>query len=249
MCLIVLNWQPGATLRVSANRDEFFQRLAAPLHSWQDFPNIIAGRDLTQGGTWLGINRQYQFAALTNVRVLGVGPDNPPSRGELVTQFLNSEQSAEQWSEQLLTQAAQYAPFNLLLGDVNSLWYISNYPQPNRQPLSAGTHVLSNAQLNSPWPKALLATEQLQHWLEQPAEQAFSLAKLLQHDQPFADSVLPHTGVSKEWERLLSAQFIRAPGYGTLCSTGLILTPSSADICEITWPEDLTEPTTVHIKV
>ena len=90
MCLLAFDWQPNQHLILSANRDEFHQRPTLPLAAWTDEPNIIAGRDLKQGGTWLGINKQLRFAALTNVRALGASPEHPPSRGELVSSFLLS---------------------------------------------------------------------------------------------------------------------------------------------------------------
>lgn len=235
MCLIVFDWQPNQRLVLSANRDEFFNRAAAPLAVWQDVPEIIAGRDLSQGGTWLGLNQtNLSFAALTNVRVLGVAPENPPSRGELVRDFLTSQQSAALWSQEFLSKAAAYAPFNLLVCDGVQLWYVTNYPTPSCTLVSPGIHALSNAQLDSPWPKAELAKQQLSQWLAANKDCA-SLAGLLSRRETFADDLLPHTGVALEWERLLSAQFIKANGYGTRCSTGLLLTPKQAEIYEMSW--------------
>lgn len=234
MCLIVLHWIPGQQLTLSANRDEFTHRPAAPLTVWHDAPDIIAGRDLEQGGTWLGLTRQHRFAALTNVRAPGAGPTNPPSRGHLVSDFLRSSTSTAAYAQTLHRYAHRYAPFNLLCGGLQQLWYITNHPQPACTALTPGLHVLSNARLNTPWPKARLARQQLQAWLQQPGDSA-SLARLLNRQQPFADHELPQTGVPADWERLLSAQFIHAPGYGTRCSTGLILTPAGADIHEISW--------------
>lgn len=235
MCLIVFHWQPGKQLVVAANRDEFLQRPAAPFSQWQDAPHIYAGRDLSQNGTWLGINQQRDFAALTNVRVFNTGPSNPPSRGELVKQFLSrNSQSAQQWANSLLAKAANYAPFNLLVCDNQELWCISNYPEPSAIKVSAGTHVLSNAQLNTPWPKAQLACEQLNQWLSQP-QNSLELAQLLSRKEVYPDEQLPSTGVSLEMERLLSAQFILAPGYGTRCSTGVIINAKEAQITELTW--------------
>lgn len=236
MCLITLHWQPKQTLFVAANRDEFLQRPAAPLAQWQDAPHIYAGRDLSQHGTWMGINQQLAFAALTNVRVMGVGPDNPPSRGELVQQFLSSGEAAASWANKLLANAHNYAPFNLLVCDGEELWYISNYPKPNTLQVPPGTHVLSNAQLDTMWPKAQLAYNQLNQWLAKPQDSE-SLAHLLGRKEPFNDEQLPHTGVSLELERLLSAQFIHAPGYGTRCSTGLIIKGNSAEMTEISWDD------------
>lgn len=237
MCLITFDWQPNQHLILSANRDEFHHRAALPLAPWPDQPNIIAGRDLQHKGTWLGISKHLRFAALTNVRAPGVGPNNPPSRGELVSLFLLSTNSVPDTLQQLLNRAEQYAPFNLMAGDVEQLWYLTNYPCPRLEPISAGTHSLSNAQLDSPWPKAQLAQQQLTHWLKTPKD-SLSLCSLLNRRQSFADNLLPNTGVEHALEKLLSAQFITSPSYGTRCSTGLILSPSSASISEISWSEE-----------
>ena len=248
MCLIVLHWQPGEQLYVSANRDEFYQRQASPLGQWDDYPTLYAGRDLNQGGTWLGINQARHFAALTNVRVMGVEPPNPPSRGELVTQFLTGNQSADEFSQTLLERATDYAPFNLLISDQQQLWYISNYPKANRQEVPAGTHVLSNAQLNIAWPKTELARNQLNHWLNSNKD-IEELALLLKHSYPFADEQLPDTGVGLPLERLLSAQFIRSDNYGTRCSTGMILTPKRAELLEVTWDAEGQESVRQNIVI
>lgn len=237
MCLIVLDWQPGQSLSLSANRDEFFKRPSAPLCNWSDHPSVIAGRDLEQGGTWLGINKQGQWAALTNVRAPGIGPLEPRSRGHIVSDYLQQSLDPLSYAQTLLASAEQYAPFNLLVGDWQQLYYLSNYPDRRLEAVAPGIHALSNAQLDSPWPKAQLAQAQLQKWLKQP-DSARSLANLLNRRHPFADNELPDTGVGLVWERLLSAQRILAPGYGTRCSTGLILRAAQAEISEISWSED-----------
>lgn len=236
MCLITFDWQPNQHLILSANRDEFYKREALPLAPWPDQPSIIAGRDLEQNGTWLGISKNLRFAALTNVRALNVGPSNPPSRGELVSLFLLNPSNMEEALQQVLSTAEQYAPFNFIAGNAQQLWYLTNYPSPRLEHVSAGIHSLSNAQLDSPWPKAQLAQQQLQNWLKEP-EDSLSLCSLLNRREPFADELLPETGVSYAFEKLLSAQFIHAPGYGTRCSTGLILRPTAASISEISWSE------------
>ncbi len=238
MCLIVFDWQPGQTrwLTLAANRDEFWQRPARPLHRWQDEPDIIAGRDLEQGGTWLGISRQGHFAALTNIRAPGAGPQDPRSRGHLVADYLRAGSRPEQWAAALRQSATDYAPFNLLAGDRHNLVYISNYPQLRCATVAPGIHSLSNAWLDTPWPKSRLAEQQLRHWLREPAEQ--TLPSLLSRRQPFADGQLPSTGVPAEWERMLSAQFIISPSYGTRCSTALTGTEGQLAVHEISWQPD-----------
>ena len=241
MCLIVFDWQPGTRhwLTLSANRDEFYKRPTQALAPWPDAPTLYAGKDLEQGGTWLGVTESGHWAALTNVRALGVGPENPRSRGELVFNYLNSNSTPADWLNALA--AEEYAPFNLLIGTPNELWYVTNHkynqdtpPSVHHQRLLAGRYSLSNANLNSPWPKAELALEQL-NALTHPTPER--LANTLNRREPWPDNQLPTTGVPLMWERLLSAQFILTPEYGTRCSTGLVTNGAELDIQEITWNE------------
>jgi uncharacterized protein with NRDE domain len=234
VCLIVFDWQPGQPcwLRMAANRDEFHRRPTAPLQAWQDTPDIIAGRDLEQGGTWLGVNRQGRIAALTNVRAPGVGPQQPLSRGLLPSRWLSGQDSAETFIRELTDNGGRYAPFNLLIGDQHQLLYITNYPQPHWQTVAPGVHTMSNASLNTPWPKTRLASEQI---LRLDQHSASALAHLLDHRQPWPDHELPETGVPPEWERMLSAQFIISPAYGTRSSTGLVASEQSIALHEISW--------------
>lgn len=234
MCLLVFDWQPNQHFILSANRDEFYQRPTLPLAAWEDEPSIIAGRDLKHKGTWLGINKELKFASLTNVRVADAAPENPPSRGELVQLFLSSQDSSEVTLKRLLAKAGLYAPFNLIAGDLEQVWYLTNYPSPRLEAVPAGTHSLSNAQLNSPWPKAELAKQQLTNWLKEPQDSQ-SLSLLLNRRQPYPDEQLPNTGFSKSFERILSSQFILSPNYGTRCSTGLIISTTEAHISETSW--------------
>ena len=231
MCLIVFHFEPKQRLILAANRDEYFARPAAPLQPWPDGSGLIAGQDLKEGGAWLGVNLQGDFAALTNVRVQGATPANPPSRGELVRRFLQSSAPIYARLETLEQQAAQYAPFNLLVGNLDALYYLSNYPKVRLEKIGAGTHSLSNASLDTPWPKTQLACAQLQTWLAQPSD-SLSLSALLNSTELADATLLPHPGVPLALERMLSAQFIRSPSYGTRASTGLILNKESMDICE-----------------
>lgn len=225
MCLILLAWQshPQYPLLVAANRDEFHARPTAPAHFWTDYPHILAGRDLQEGGTWLGISTTRRFAALTNVRdphtIKGA-----LSRGLLVRDFLDSKQSPEQFHQQLQQhlqlQPHAYSPFNLLMSEGNKLFYTNH--RGNLQEMSPGIYALSNAGIDTPWPKAVKGKQALADALEQP------LALLQNHDKIFGvladktiacDHELPDTGVGLSLERMLSARFIVSPDYGTRCST------------------------------
>lgn len=249
MCLILLAWQahPHYPLVVAANRDEFFERPTASAQFWPEQPNLLAGRDLLAGGTWLGVTRNGRFAALTNYRevvetsVQSSGSSSEtatPSRGHLVSDFLQDDTSASAYLNHLATQAGHYPPFNLICGDLNQsegLWYYSNRNQHqahsaqalpalsamSAQPVSPGIHGLSNHLLDTPWPKVLQGKAALQQALD-TLPQKPPLFALLRDEHVHADELLPRTGVSLEWERTLSAAFIRAPHYGTRSSTVLI---------------------------
>ncbi|MES2868882.1 MAG: NRDE family protein [Pseudomonadota bacterium] len=221
MCLIVFAWRPGHAqpLVVAANRDEFYARPAKPLAQWVDAPQVFAGRDLEAGGTWLGIGANGRFAALTNIRE----PHKPPSRrsrGELVSDFLSSNQPIGEYFEGIGRRTIEYAGFNLLLGTRDQLWHF-NSKDLAPQPLSAGVYGLSNAGLDTPWPKLLKAKAALAEVLGDPQPQ--SLLALLKDTQTAPFSELPDTGVGLATESLLSSVFITSPSYGTRASTALIV--------------------------
>ncbi|WP_084644774.1 NRDE family protein [Oceanobacter kriegii] len=242
MCLIVLDWQPTQAdwLLLVANRDEFHARPTAAMAPWPDQPHILAGRDLQQGGSWLGINRSERFAALTNVRDGHAGPEvDKRSRGELVCDYLNSDATPQQFAEQLHASADRYGRFNLLVGNRHTLWYICNWPHFTARPVAPGLQVLSNAHLNSDWPKARQALNQL--W-QQRQQGTRSPSQLLNHvlsdPRRWPDSHLPDTGVPLAWEQLLSAQKIISPEYGTRCSTVVQGSDDGVALCEQSWNSD-----------
>lgn len=220
MCLIVFAWRPGHAqpLIVAANRDEFYARPTQPLARWEDYPQVCAGRDLEAGGTWLGLGAAGRFAALTNIRQPGQ-PAAMRSRGELVAGFLCGAQSIDEYLAEVAVRATQYAGFNLLLGDGQRLVYASSTVAA--QPLAAGVYGLSNAGLDSPWPKLLKARAGLAAQLQGYSVE--SLLELLADAQPAADAELPDTGVGLATERLLSSAFIASPNYGTRASTVLVM--------------------------
>ncbi|MDF2395362.1 NRDE family protein [Pseudomonas protegens] len=221
MCLIVFAWRPGHAqpLIVAANRDEFYARPSLPLGQWPESPQIHAGRDLEAGGTWLGVGAHGRFAALTNIR----NPHQPParrSRGELVARFLAGDIALEDYLRDVVGRSVEYAGFNLLLGTGDQLWHY-NAQDLEPQLLKPGVYGLSNAGLDTPWPKLLKARAALQEVLHDPKPQA--LLALLSDPQtaPFAE--LPDTGVGLATESLLSSVFIASPSYGTRASTALIV--------------------------
>ncbi|MCE3262294.1 MAG: hypothetical protein K0R43_1373 [Pseudoduganella sp.] len=232
MCLIVFAWQvvPGVPLIAAANRDEFYDRAAAPAAPWPDAPHIFAGRDLKAGGSWMGVTRPTgedaqnspsRFAAITNVR--NPQEHNPlaPSRGRLVADFLAGAMTAQEYVAQIEAQAGQYNGFNLVLCDGKELVWYSNKGEDdprNGKPLEAGIYGLSNALLDSAWPKVLKTKAQFASLLCLGApEDAFF--EMLSDTTRAPDMRLPETGVPLELERLLSAVKIESPNYGTRSST------------------------------
>lgn len=226
MCLLAFHWQPDSELplQVWANRDEFLARPAAPTQHWLEAPQVLAGRDLVAGGTWMGVTRTGRFAALTNYRD-PTRDGGVRSRGELVAQFLTGDESAFIAAARIAEQASDYAGFNLLLCDAQQLWCVDD--RGHAQALDAGWHGLSNARVNTPWPKLqrLLAGAQA-FVAEQRADAAApadAALALLSDTSPAADAELPDTGVGLDMERTLSPICIRTPAYGTRNSTWLRL--------------------------
>ena len=221
MCLIVFAWRPGTArpLIVAANRDEFHARPTQALAAWEDAPGVYAGRDLEAGGTWLGVGPQGRFAALTNIRDPRQ-PLGPRSRGELVAAYLRGELGVEAYLDQVASRSGQYSGFNLLVGDGQQLGYL-HAREAGPRLLSSGVYGLSNAGLDTPWPKLVKARSGLEGLLDSDDPQR--LLALLADAQPAPDSELPETGVGLATEKLLSSVFIASQNYGTRASTVLIV--------------------------
>jgi len=222
MCLIAFAWRshPRYHLVVAANRDEYFGRPAAPAGFWDDHPNVLAGRDLEAGGTWLGITLDGRFAALTNYRNPADKKTGAPSRGALVADFLTGRTGSEEYVRLVEKRAADYNGFSLLVGDVGSMFFFSNRSDRATR-VAPGVHGLSNHLLDTPWPKVEKAKAGFAALLDAPfdSEAAFGL---LNDTERASGGELPSTGVSLELEERLSAIRILAVGrYGTRCSTAL----------------------------
>ena len=251
MCLISFQWQPDTDqpLILTANRDEFLHRPASALHHWPEHEGIYAGQDLSQGGTWLGVQKNGRFAALTNHRDMRItGPENPITRGDLVLKFLTSAQSPLDYLKALENTSELYAGYNLLVGDHQQLAYFSNRSGAPAKALVPGLYGLSNGLLDSPWPKVDKAKQQLGQWLAERNHQ-LPLAGLLASTTLAEDAALPDTGIQIEMERALSCQKIVLPNYGTRCSTGLIMTKTGFDIEEISWQADGSEQSRVNFSI
>jgi uncharacterized protein with NRDE domain len=225
VCLILfsLGHHPGYPLVIAANRDESYERPAAPIAFWKEAPHIAAGRDLRAGGTWLGITRQGRWAALTNYRRAKSWRDDAPSRGRLVADYLEGDMSPAAYLEALRPTAQDYNGFNLLVADRTGLYYFSNRDDAPRE-VESGIHGLSNHLLDTPWPKVVMGKQALGAIAggAVPAMTAALLAVLGRRDIP-PDSELPDTGIGQAQERVLSPPFISAERYGTRMSTVVLV--------------------------
>lgn len=223
VCLVLFAHaaHPHYRLVVAANRDEWFRRPTAQATFWADQPHVLAGRDLEQGGTWLGVTRDGRFSALTNLRDPASRREGAPSRGALVAGFLSGRQAPLDYAAMLAAAAGAYNGFSLLAGDTERLAYVSSR-EAQAVEVTPGVHGLSNGLLDEPWPKVRKGREGLAQLLE-GAIDAEGLFGLLRDEALAPDAELPSTGVPPEWERVLSAMHIVADDYGTRCATVLLI--------------------------
>ncbi|HKT31554.1 MAG TPA: NRDE family protein [Gammaproteobacteria bacterium] len=224
MCVAVFAWKihPEYPLIFAGNRDELHARPASAADYWKDAPQVLGGRDLTAGGTWLGVTAAGRFAVVTNYRV-GPNPHSGPrSRGELTADFLRSAMSPPDYLAQVQRRAHEYAPFSLIVGDADSLWFFSNRDARAPFEISPGIHGLSNHLLDTPWPKVALSKSRLEALLARGTPTAEELEKLLSDRTPAPANELPDTGIGAERERQISPVFVVNPVYGTRCSTAIL---------------------------
>jgi uncharacterized protein with NRDE domain len=219
MCLILIGWRahPEFPCLLAANRDEFHDRPSAAAGWWES--GILAGRDLKEGGTWLGVTRRGEFAALTNFRDGSARRCKAPSRGKLVAEVLAARRPLADTLLHLREVGSRYNPFNMIVSDGERLGIYESVRGEGRE-LAPGIYGLSNDVLDTPWPKVRNAKSGLAAALADAHDDA-AILHFLRDDRPAADTELPRTGVSLEWERLLSSAFVRADEYGTRCSTVL----------------------------
>ena len=224
MCLVVfaLDCHRDYRLVLAANRDEYFERPTAPAGFWSEAPEILAGRDLRCNGTWLGVNQDGRFAAITNVRSPGKPRPEPLSRGALVAAYLQGSWSAAAFQPQLEQLAGRCDGFNLIYGDSAGMYYFSNRSGDAGR-ITAGIHGLSNGLLDTPWPKVTIAKQQLALQVNREQLDPEALFRFMGAAEPFADDLLPDTGVGLENERLLSPLFIHGSDYGTRSTTLLFI--------------------------
>lgn len=224
MCLIAFayNVHPSYPLILAANRDEFYERPSLAADFWKDHPQVLAGRDLKNGGTWLGITREGKFAAVTNYRDPSSLKSDALSRGKLVSRYLIGMRKPDDYLKNISAQVTQYNGFNLLLGDDNDLFVFSS--RGEKQKLRPGLYGLSNHLLNSPWPKVSRSKKMLKAALNKKGDDLENAMFSLLSDRRIPpDDRLPSTGIGLEWERILSTIFIESPIYGTRSSTVLLM--------------------------
>lgn len=234
MCLVALAWKPGRNLHLvlAANRDEFHARPSLSLSAWPDAPDVLAGRDQTAMGTWLGVSTRGRLAVVTNVRTPGPPEAALRSRGALAADFLRGSASPVAHHIRIQPTLPDYSPCNLLIADTQEARYISNCPGIAPRVLEPGLYGLSNASLDVPWPKVLALKAAVRRWLL-PGGSLTAVEPLFEAmastDQP-ADALLPDTGVGLERERRLAPVFLKGAAYGTRCSTLLWVT-EDGDAC------------------
>lgn len=251
MCLllIALKTHPAYKLILLANRDEYYNRPTSPAAFWDGAPFLLAGKDLQGGGTWLGITRNGRIAAITNYRDPASVKKNAPSRGTLVSNFLVGQESTGGYLERVKREADRFNGFNLIIGDKDQLYWYSNRSL-GMHPLSAGIHGLSNHLLNTPWPKVGKSKDALAHLLSEQEDPSLEELFRILTDHTIADDEhLPDTGVSLEWERILSPIFIVSPTYGTRSSTVLLIDMQDrVTFVEKIFNSDPDHPTSVEYK-
>jgi uncharacterized protein with NRDE domain len=245
MCITVFRWSPAddSSLLLAANRDEFFERPTQEMHWWSS-GQVLAGRDLRANGAWMGITRQGRFALVTNIRNPSLRKSGAPSRGRIVQQFLEDTVSPENFLTTLSALAPEFEGFNLLCGSLSprakepELWFMNSAEAQPKQ-LPAGVYALSNASLDTPWPKVLRIKQGMRHALSEPNIETREqrLLRLLANDTKAAKRDLPSTGIAPEIEFELSSIFIRRTGYGTRASSVIHVRQNSASVVELSYDD------------
>ena len=218
MCLvaIALGAHPFYPLIIAANRDEFHARPSRVAQEWQDLLGVYGGRDLARGGSWFAATRAGRFALVTNIRRVPVSAGR--SRGTLIQQFMPDPIDARACAEELARKALDYRPFNLLVGTRAEAYFIHS-DRGKVHGLKRGVHGLSNADLNTPWPKTERLSEVLRGVCARAEDPHDALWDALADTGVAPDADLPDTGIGLDRERVLSAAFIVGENYGTRAST------------------------------
>ncbi|MBW1990244.1 MAG: NRDE family protein [Deltaproteobacteria bacterium] len=233
MCIVLFAWKvrKDFPLVMAANRDEFYERPTVQACPWPGSAGVIAGRDVQENGTWMGVAEDGRFGALTNFREPRALRADAPSRGALVRDYLLGGLPPLEYLQRIEPNAGDYNPFNVLLGDPCKLYWLSNMGEGIKE-VPPGIHGLSNALLDTPWPKVVRGKAALAEAVSRPELCEQSLFSLLSDPTPAPDDQLPDTGVGPAWEKVLSAIFVQSPVYGTRSSTILLVDSGGAMIFE-----------------
>jgi uncharacterized protein with NRDE domain len=219
LCVFAYNHHPDYKLVLAFNRDEFLTRPTKEAHFWEDIPEILAGRDLKQHGTWLGLNTNGKLAFVTNYRDIRNLKEDAPSRGELAVNFLASEEAPFDYLMNL-QNPQDYNGFNLVVGDGESLYYYSNI-KGEIEKIEPGIHGISNHLMNTEWNKVVRKKEELAGLLKGDFSKD-NLFKIMADSRESSGLPLPDTGLEAEIEQKLSAPFITMADYGTVSTTIIV---------------------------
>ncbi len=222
MCLTIIarNIDNRFPLILLFNRDESYERPVKGLHAWENRENIYAGQDELYGGTWLGINKSGKLGLLTTYRHGVQNNEQLRSRGLLVADYLRNVDMPMQYLDKVSLQYKQYRPFNILCGDLTQLRYYSSVYNEIIT-LDAGLYGLSNAFLDTPWPKLTRAKFLFNEMLVKRGFSVEECFKILSDRFQPPDDQLPYTGISFERERCIAPIHVRNLKDGT-CSSSVI---------------------------
>lgn len=236
MCNIGLQFQQNNAYKLifAANRDEAYRRPTKSAHFWNDYPELLAGQDEVQKGTWLGLTKQGKFAALTNCRKISPSNSLEPtteehqafltSRGTLVKNFLTGEQTAREYAADLIESRHQYDGYNLIFGNILEGRFLHyNNSENHLSEITPGTHGLSNATLDTPWPKVTKVTSRMSQLSGHKDQITNQLFDLFSDEETASREQLPNTGLPIEFEKASSAIFIRTEEYGTIGTTVILV--------------------------
>ncbi|MCF8261425.1 MAG: NRDE family protein [Melioribacteraceae bacterium] len=218
MCLVAFAYKshPKYKLIMVANRDEFLDRPTAAANWWEEHPEILSGKDLKAGGSWMGINKYGKIAVLTNYRLPELNINSSNSRGEIVINFLKESLEAKIYSQQLV--AEKFAGYNLIFGNVDELFYINNR-KSSLQKIDNGIHLLSNAELDTPWFKTERIKGRFTEIIKSDKINSGDLFEMMKDTKKANFGELPNTGIGRIKEKLISSAFIKSPTYGTRSTT------------------------------
>jgi uncharacterized protein with NRDE domain len=225
MCLIFfsINEHPKYKLIVAANRDEFYERPALPAHWWKK-PQILAGKDLKGNGTWMAVNKNGKFAALTNYRDPASFDAQKESRGKIIVDYFLTEKEND-FFESLKHARSKYNSYNFIGYQQGKISYYSNRLDEVTV-LKKGNFALSNGLLDTAWPKVEKIKRDMAGLLKNHMVDTQAILELLSDTTLALDEQLPHTGVPLQKERMLSPVFIKSENYGTRCSSVLLIDQS-----------------------